>query len=60
MSKESDVALLRLPSGEMRTVPLDSRATIGQVGNSESELIKIGKAGRNRWKGVAPRAAVSS
>jgi large subunit ribosomal protein L2 len=56
MSKESDVALLRLPSGEMRTVPLDSRATIGQVGNSESELIKIGKAGRNRWKGIRPQS----
>ena len=56
MSKENDVALLRLPSGEMRTVPLDSRATIGQVGNTESELIKIGKAGRNRWKGIRPQS----
>ena len=54
MSKENEMALLRLPSGEMRTVPLDSRATIGQVGNTESELIKIGKAGRNRWKGDPP------
>jgi large subunit ribosomal protein L2 len=55
MSKEGDKALLRLPSGEMRTVPLDCRATVGQVGNTESELIKIGKAGRNRWKGVRPQ-----
>ncbi|MDX1469700.1 MAG: 50S ribosomal protein L2 [Acidimicrobiia bacterium] len=55
MSKEGDLALLRLPSGEMRQVPLDSRATIGQVGNTESELIKLGKAGRKRWKGVRPQ-----
>lgn len=55
MSKESDRALLRLPSGEMRTVSLDCRATIGQVGNTEAELVKLGKAGRNRWKGVRPQ-----
>lgn len=55
MSKENDLALLRLPSGEMRQVPLDCRATIGQVGNTESELIKLGKAGRKRWKGVRPQ-----
>ncbi len=55
MSKESDKALLRLPSGEMRMVSLDCRATIGQVGNTEAELIKLGKAGRNRWKGVRPQ-----
>jgi large subunit ribosomal protein L2 len=55
MSKEGSLALLRLPSGEMRQVPLDSRATVGQVGNTEAELIKIGKAGRNRWKGVRPQ-----
>jgi len=55
MSKESNMALLRLPSGEMRQVPLDCMATIGQVGNTEAELIKIGKAGRNRWKGVRPQ-----
>ncbi len=55
MSKEGDMALLRLPSGEMRQVPLDSRATVGQVGNPEAELIKLGKAGRNRWKGVRPQ-----
>ncbi len=55
MSKEGDRALLRLPSGEMRTVLLDCRATVGQVGNTEAELVKIGKAGRNRWKGVRPQ-----
>lgn len=55
MSKEGDLALLRLPSGEMRQVHLDCRATIGQVGNTEAELIKLGKAGRNRWKGVRPQ-----
>jgi large subunit ribosomal protein L2 len=55
MSKEGKLALLRLPSGEMRQVPMDCRATIGQVGNTEAELIKIGKAGRSRWKGVRPQ-----
>jgi large subunit ribosomal protein L2 len=55
MSKEGKLALLRLPSGEMRQVPLDARATIGQVGNTEAELIKLGKAGRSRWKGVRPQ-----
>ncbi len=55
MSKEGSKALLRLPSGEMRNVPLDCRATVGQVGNTEAELVKLGKAGRNRWKGVRPQ-----
>jgi large subunit ribosomal protein L2 len=55
MSKEGDLALLRLPSGEMRHVPLDCRATVGQVGNTEAELIKLGKAGRKRWMGVRPQ-----
>ncbi len=55
MSKEGDLALLRLPSGEMRQVPLDCRATVGQVGNTEAELVKLGKAGRKRWKGVRPQ-----
>jgi large subunit ribosomal protein L2 len=55
MSKEGNRALLRLPSGEVRYVPLDCRATIGQVGNAEAELVKLGKAGRNRWKGVRPQ-----
>ena len=56
MSKEHNAALLRLPSGEMRQVSLDCRATVGQVGNPEAELIKIGKAGRNRWKGKRPQS----
>ena len=55
MSKEGDSALLRLPSGEMRTVPMDCRATVGIVGNAEAELTKLGKAGRSRWKGVRPQ-----
>ena len=56
MSKEGGYALVRLPSGEMRQVELDCRATIGQVGNPDAELIKIGKAGRNRWKGKRPQS----
>ncbi|MCH7668720.1 MAG: 50S ribosomal protein L2 [Acidobacteria bacterium] len=56
MSKEKKLALLRLPSGETRQVLLDCRATIGQVGNTDAELIKIGKAGRNRWKGIRPQS----
>jgi len=55
MSKENNLALLRLPSGEMRQVPLDCRATVGQVGNTEAELIKVGKAGRSRWQGRRPQ-----
>ncbi len=52
VAKEGEYATVRLPSSEMRRVPIDCRATVGEVGNSEHELIKIGKAGRNRWKGV--------
>jgi len=55
MSKESNLALLRLPSGEMRHVELDCRATVGQVGNTDAELVKVGKAGRSRWKGKRPQ-----
>ncbi|RMH75101.1 MAG: 50S ribosomal protein L2 [Actinomyces sp.] len=55
VAKEGDFATLRLPSTEMRRVPIDCRATIGEVGNAEHELVKIGKAGRNRWKGVRPQ-----
>src|SRR4029078_10106032 len=43
-----------LPSTEMRRVPIDCRATVGVVGNSEAGLVKIGKAGRKRWKGQRP------
>ena len=55
VAKDGGFATLRLPSTEMRRVPIDCRATLGTVGNSEFELIKIGKAGRNRWKGVRPQ-----
>ena len=55
VAKEGAFATLRLPSTEMRRVPIDCRATVGSVGNSEHELIKIGKAGRNRWKGIRPQ-----
>jgi len=56
VAKEGAYATLRMPSTEMRRVPIDCRATVGEVGNSEHELIKIGKAGRNRWKGVRPQS----
>ncbi|MCY4069519.1 MAG: 50S ribosomal protein L2 [Acidimicrobiaceae bacterium] len=55
VAKEGRFATLRLPSSEMRRVPIDCRASVGEVGNSEHELTKIGKAGRNRWKGVRPQ-----
>jgi large subunit ribosomal protein L2 len=55
VAKEGEFATLRLPSTEMRRVPIDCRATVGEVGNSEAELISLGKAGRNRWKGVRPQ-----
>ena len=55
VAKDGPYAILRLPSTEMRRVPIDCRATVGVVGNSEHELVKIGKAGRNRWKGVRPQ-----
>ena len=51
MAKEGDYALLRLPSGEIRKVHINCRATIGQVGNIDAENICIGKAGRSRWLG---------
>ena len=54
MAKEGDYALLRLPSGEIRKVHINCRATIGQVGNIDAENICIGKAGRSRWMGVRP------
>ena len=55
VAKEGDFATLRLPSTEMRRVRIDCRATIGEVGNAEADLVSIGKAGRNRWKGVRPQ-----
>jgi large subunit ribosomal protein L2 len=55
VAKEGSFATLRLPSTEMRRVAIDCRATLGEVGNAEAELISVGKAGRNRWKGVRPQ-----
>jgi len=54
MAKEGKYATLKLPSGEMRMVPVKCRATIGQVGNLEHELISLGKAGRKRHMGIKP------
>jgi len=55
VAKEGVMATLRLPSTEMRRVSIDCRATIGEVGNAEAELVKVGKAGRSRWKGKRPQ-----
>ncbi len=54
MAKEGKYATLRLPSGEMRMVPINCRATIGVVGNGDHNLIKIGSAGRKRHMGIRP------
>jgi len=54
VAKEGDYAQLRMPSGEVRRVPLVCKATIGQVGNIEHENVSFGKAGRSRWKGIRP------
>ena len=54
MAKEGKYAHVRLPSSEMRLVSVECKATIGQVGNSEHENIKLGKAGRSRWLGKRP------
>ena len=54
MAKEGKYATLRLPSGEMRMVPLNCRATIGVIGNGDHNLVNIGKAGRKRHMGVRP------
>lgn len=55
MAKEGKYAQLKLPSGEVRMVLLDCKATIGQIGNLDHENISLGKAGRNRWVGRRPR-----
>ncbi|HUV10434.1 MAG TPA: 50S ribosomal protein L2, partial [Acidimicrobiia bacterium] len=55
VAKEGTFATVRLPSTEMRRVNIDCRATVGAVGNAEASLVKIGKAGRNRWKGRRPK-----
>ncbi|NLE73685.1 MAG: 50S ribosomal protein L2 [Actinobacteria bacterium] len=54
MAKEDNYATLRLPSGEMRMIHMDCRATVGEIGNAEHENITAGKAGRARWLGIRP------
>ena len=54
LAKEAGYAALRMPSGEIRRVSVECRATVGEVGNAEQANIKLGKAGRNRWKGKRP------
>ena len=55
MAKDGDMATLRLPSGEMRLVRAECRATVGVIGNAEHQNVKIGKAGRSRHLGVRPQ-----
>src|ERR671930_2375712 len=54
LAKEAGFATLRLPSGEIRTVDARCKASVGEVGNPEHELVSLGKAGRNRWLGKRP------
>ena len=54
LSKEGDIALVKLPSGEVRKFSLDCMATVGQVGNLDHENETFGKAGRTRWRGIKP------
>ena len=54
MAKEGKYATIKMPSGEMRLVLLECRATLGQVGNVDHEIISLGKAGRKRHMGVRP------
>lgn len=53
-AREKNWAQITLPSGEVRRVPVACKATIGRVGNIEHNMVQIGKAGRNRWKGIRP------
>ncbi|HXG38209.1 MAG TPA: 50S ribosomal protein L2 [Bacteroidota bacterium] len=55
MAKEGNFATLKMPSGEVRKVPIDCYATIGVVGNADHENISLGKAGRSRWLGIRPQ-----
>jgi large subunit ribosomal protein L2 len=55
VARENGYALLRLPSGELRNVREECRATIGAVGNAQHENISVGKAGRSRWRGIRPQ-----
>ena len=54
VAKEGDMATVKLPSGETRLLQMACTATIGQVGNLDHENVTIGKAGRNRWRGIRP------
>lgn len=54
VARDGDYATLRLRSGEMRKIPIDCKATLGEVGNSEHNLRKLGKAGAKRWQGIRP------
>ena len=54
LSKENGKAMIRLPSGEVRTIPMNCNATIGQIGNIEHDTVKIGKAGKKRHMGIRP------
>jgi large subunit ribosomal protein L2 len=54
VAKEGSMAQLRMPSGEIRNVDVRCRATVGEVGNAEQSNLNLGKAGRNRWKGIRP------
>src|SRR5437867_6442078 len=54
ISREGGLALLKLPSGEIRRVPVECMATVGQVGNVDHENVSLGKAGRKRWMGKSP------
>ena len=60
MAKEEKFCLMRLPSGEMRRVPADCMATVGQVSNPEHALVKLGKAGKVRWRGRRPQVRGSA
>ncbi|HEU5088345.1 MAG TPA: 50S ribosomal protein L2 [Roseiflexaceae bacterium] len=60
MAKEGSYATLRMPSGEMRLVHIECMATIGQVGNIDHQNIRVGKAGRRRWKGWRPEVRGSA
>src|SRR5882762_7096419 len=55
MAKEGEMVTLRLPSGEMRLVRAECRATVGTIGNSDHQNVKVGKAGRKRHMGVRPQ-----
>ncbi len=60
MAKEGETAVIQLPSGEIRRVHIDCRATVGQVGNLDHQNVTIGKAGRKRWMGIRPRVRGSA